>query len=430
MPPSVPRSSNPTIACRAASAPCGCRTNVCGAWPRSWVRSRWFRPSSPCGTSPATGWGWAPTVNLRLAGRAAHRRRPRVRHSPRGGDRTCLVRPARQRRRPRRPSWRYGISRSSIGAAARAHERATKGPRVERREAQHTLDLLNRAREQLAESSAVLDHLGAHARRPARAARLWAVCRQAPRGRLPTLLTSPRPRRPTRPTASLHSPSSPARPRPKSGHWSRTTPRISGTTWVSPGTAADRVGGALMQAAGPARLLYRQPRRRHGLAFAGGRHCAREAAATIHSDFAQRFIGADVAPCDEVIGSGGLAAATRRRPSPARRARPCARRPRRPSNPLQPLTPASPLVRSLLPWWEKVRMRGNLRRGAPSPPCQVRGRLYPSPIKGEGIAGTWVQSRNDRCLWSLTPRAPAARRPRFPAASPSRARGRRPPDRR
>ena len=28
---------------------------------------------------------------------------------------------------------------------------------------------------------------------------------------------------------------------------------------------------------------------------------------TIHSDFAQRFIGADVASCDEVVASGGLA---------------------------------------------------------------------------------------------------------------------------
>ena len=42
------------------------------------------------------------------------------------------------------------------GAAARAHERATTGPRVERREAQHTFELLDQTREQLA-ASTVLD---------------------------------------------------------------------------------------------------------------------------------------------------------------------------------------------------------------------------------------------------------------------------------
>ena len=34
---------------------------------------------------------------------------------------------------------------------------------------------------------------------------------------------------------------------------------------------------------------------------------ALEAAATIHTDFAQRFISAEIAPCDQVVAAGGLA---------------------------------------------------------------------------------------------------------------------------
>ncbi|MCY4113057.1 MAG: DUF933 domain-containing protein [Chloroflexi bacterium] len=190
------------------------------------------------------------------------------------------------------------------GAIARAHERATKGPRVERREAQHALELLSRAREQLSDS-AVLD-TSALTPDDQRALRGFGLFAAKPRAVL----------------ANVDDPDAPAA--------ARATESLSAFAVVAgeteaeiwslepddaqafrddlglPGTAADRVGAAVMQAAG-LHVFYTANRAAATawLLPVGG--TALEAAATIHSDFAQRFIGADVAPCDEVISADGLA---------------------------------------------------------------------------------------------------------------------------
>lgn len=190
------------------------------------------------------------------------------------------------------------------GAAARAHERATKGPRVERREAQHTLELLNRAREQLT-ASAVLD-LEALTRDDQRALRGFGLFAAKPRALI----------------ANVADPDAPAAARATEGV--PTLAVVAGETEAEiwslepddaqafrddlglPGTAANRVGAAVMQAAG-LHVFYTANRAAATawLLPVGG--TALEAAATIHSDFAQRFIGADVAPCDQVIAADGLA---------------------------------------------------------------------------------------------------------------------------
>ncbi len=190
------------------------------------------------------------------------------------------------------------------GATARAHERATKGPRVERREAQHTFELLSRARAQLADS-AVLD-ISAFTPDDQRALRGFGLFAAKPRAVI----------------ANVADPDAPAAARVTAGLSAFAV--VAGETEAEiwslepddaqafrddlglPGAAADRVGAAVMQAAG-LHVFYTANRAAATawLLPVGG--TALEAAATIHSDFAQRFIGADIAPCDQVIAAGGLA---------------------------------------------------------------------------------------------------------------------------
>lgn len=190
------------------------------------------------------------------------------------------------------------------GAAARAHERATKGPRVERREAQHTVDLLDRTRKQLA-VSAVLDTsaLTPDDRRALRGFGLFAVKPRAVIANVADLNAAGA----ARATANL-SAFAVVAGETEAEIWSLEPDdaRDFRDDLGLPGTAADRVGAAVMQAAG-LHVFYTANRAAATawLLPVGG--TALEAAGTIHSDFAQRFIGADVAPCDEVVASGGLA---------------------------------------------------------------------------------------------------------------------------
>jgi hypothetical protein len=190
------------------------------------------------------------------------------------------------------------------GAAARAHERAATGPRVERREAQHTLELLDRTREQIA-ASPVLD-----------TSALTPDDRRALRG---FGLFAAKPRAVIANVADLDAPGA-ARATANLSAFAVVAGETEAEIWSLepedaeafredlglPGTAADRVGVAVMQAAG-LHVFYTANRAAATawLLPVGG--TALEAAATIHSDFAQRFIGADVAPCDEVVTAGGLA---------------------------------------------------------------------------------------------------------------------------
>ena len=190
------------------------------------------------------------------------------------------------------------------GAAARAHERATKGPRVERREAQHTLELLNRTREQLA-ASAVLD-TSALTPDDRRALRGFGLFAAKPRAVLANV-------------ADLDA-SAAARATANRSAFAVVAGETEAEIWSLepddaqafredlglPGTAADRVGAAVMQAAG-LHVFYTANRAAATAWLLPVDGTALDAAATIHSDFAQRFIGADVAPCDEVVASGGLA---------------------------------------------------------------------------------------------------------------------------
>jgi len=190
------------------------------------------------------------------------------------------------------------------GAAARAHERATQGPRVERREAQHTLELLNRTREQLA-ASAVLD-----------TSALTPDDRRALRG---FGLFAAKPRAVIANVADLDA-SAAARATANRSAFAVVAGETEAEIWSLepddaqafredlglPGTAADRVGAAVMQAAG-LHVFYTANRAAATAWLLPVDGTALDAAATIHSDFAQRFIGADVAPCDEVIAAGGLA---------------------------------------------------------------------------------------------------------------------------
>lgn len=189
-------------------------------------------------------------------------------------------------------------------AAARAHERAIKGPRVERREAQHTFALVSSAREQLA-AAAVLDmtSLTPDDQRMLRGFGLFAA-------------------KPRAVVANVADPVAHAAARATEGIPACAV--VAGETEAEiwslepddaeafrddldlPDTAADRVGAAVMQAAG-LQVFYTANRAAATawLLPVGG--AALDAAATIHSDFAQRFIGADIAPCDEVVAAGGLA---------------------------------------------------------------------------------------------------------------------------
>ena len=189
-------------------------------------------------------------------------------------------------------------------AAARAHERATQGPRVERREAQHTFELLGRTREQLA-ASAVLDvaALTPDDRRELRGFGLFAA---KPRALLVNVADGDA-------HATAHATSNIAACAVVAGE-------TEAECWeLEPddadafrddlglrGTAADRVGSALVQAA-DLQIFYTANRAAATawLLPAGG--TALEAAATIHTDFAQRFISAEIAPCDQVVAAGGLA---------------------------------------------------------------------------------------------------------------------------
>ena len=190
------------------------------------------------------------------------------------------------------------------GATARAHERATKGPRAERREAQHTLELLNRTHEQLS-AAAVLD-----------TSTLTPDDQRALRG---FGLFAAKPRAVIANVADLDAPAA-ARATDSLSAFAVVAGETEAEIWSLepddaedfrddlglPGTAADRVGAAVMQAAG-LHVFYTANRAAATawLLPVGG--TALEAAATIHSDFAQRFIGADVAPCDQVIAADGLA---------------------------------------------------------------------------------------------------------------------------
>ena len=190
------------------------------------------------------------------------------------------------------------------GAAARAHERATKGPRVERREAQHALELLNRTHEQLA-ASALLD-TSALTPDDQRALRGFGLFAAKPRAVIANVADSAAPAA-ARATANLPA-SAVVAGETEAEIWSLEPDDAQAfrDDLGLPGTAADRVGAAVMQAAG-LHVFYTANRAAATawLLPVGG--TAHAAAATIHSDFAQRFIGADVAPCDEVIASGGLA---------------------------------------------------------------------------------------------------------------------------
>ena len=190
------------------------------------------------------------------------------------------------------------------GAAARAHERATRGPRVERREAQHTLELLNRAREQLA-ASAVLD-TSAFTPDDQRALRGFGLFAAKPRAVIANVADRDAP--PAARATANHLACAVVAGETEAEIWSLDADDAQAfrDDLGLPRTAADRVGAAVMQAAG-LHVFYTANRAAATawLLPVGG--TALEAAATIHSDFAQRFIGADVAPCDEVIDSGGLA---------------------------------------------------------------------------------------------------------------------------
>ena len=190
------------------------------------------------------------------------------------------------------------------GAAARAHERATKGPRVERRGAQHAFELLDRTREQLAASTA----LDASALTPddQRTLRGFGLFAAKPRAVIANV-------------ADLDAPGA-ARATESFPAFAVVAGETEAEIWSLdpddaeafrddlglPGAAADRVGAAVTQAAG-LHVFYTANRAAATawLLPVGG--AALEAAASIHSDFAQRFIGADVAPCDEVVAAGGLA---------------------------------------------------------------------------------------------------------------------------
>lgn len=190
------------------------------------------------------------------------------------------------------------------GAAARAHERATKGPRLERREAQHSFELLNRTREQLA-ATAVLDleALTPDDQRALRGFGLFAAKTRA------VIANVPDPDAPAAARATANLPAvAVVAGETEAEIWSLEPDDAEDfrADLGLPGTAAERVGAAVTQAAG-LHVFYTANRAAATtwLLPVGG--TALEAAATIHSDFAQRFIGADVAPCDEVVASGGLA---------------------------------------------------------------------------------------------------------------------------
>ena len=189
-------------------------------------------------------------------------------------------------------------------AAARAHERATKGPRVERRDAQHTLELVSSVREQLA-ASAALD-LAALTPDDQRALRGFGLFAAKPRALIANVADLDAPAA-ARATASLPACAVVAA-ETEAEIWSLEPDDAQAfrDDLGLPGAAPDRVGAAVMQAAGL--HVFYSANRAAATAWllpVGG--TALEAAATIHSDFAQRFIGADVAPCDEVVASGGLA---------------------------------------------------------------------------------------------------------------------------
>lgn len=189
-------------------------------------------------------------------------------------------------------------------AAARAHERATKGPRVERRDAQHTLELVSSVRKQLAESAAF--DQAALTPDDQRALRGFGLFTAKPRAVIANVADRDAPAA-ARATANLPA-SAVVAGETEAEIWSLEPDDAQAfrDDLGLPGTAADRVGAAVMQAAG-LHVFYTANRAAATawLLPVGG--TALEAAATIHSDFAQRFIGADVAPCDEVIASGGLA---------------------------------------------------------------------------------------------------------------------------
>ena len=190
------------------------------------------------------------------------------------------------------------------GAAERAHERATRGPRLERREAQHAYDLLNRTREQLAASASI--DLGALTPDDQRALRGFGLFAAKPRALIANVADPDAPAA-ARATANLPA-SAVVAGETEAEIWSLEPDDAEAfrDDLGLPDTAADRVGAAVMQAAG-LHVFYSANRAAATAWFLPVGGTALEAAATIHSDFAQRFIGADVASCDEVVASGGLA---------------------------------------------------------------------------------------------------------------------------
>ena len=189
-------------------------------------------------------------------------------------------------------------------AAARAQERATTGPRVERREAQHTVALVSNAREQLA-ASATLD-LAALTPDDQRTLRGFGLFAAKPRAVVANV-SDPDTRAVARATGDFPACAVIAG-ETEAEIWSL-EPDDAGAFRDDlglPGTAADRVGAAVMQAAG-LQIFYTANRAAATAWLLSEGGTALDAAATIHSDFAQRFIGADIAPCDQVVASGGLA---------------------------------------------------------------------------------------------------------------------------
>lgn len=191
------------------------------------------------------------------------------------------------------------------GAQARAHQRAISGPRAERRDAQNTAELLDRVRANL--TTSVTFDKGMLTLEERRELRGFALLTLKPR------------------VVFVNVSDDDARVMEHATNISPARAVIAGSTeseiwYLEPdeacafreelgltGTAPDRIGQAIVAATG-LQIFYTANRVAASSWLLPGGANAIDAARTVHSDFAERFIRAEVSPADEVIEAGGLAA--------------------------------------------------------------------------------------------------------------------------
>lgn len=190
------------------------------------------------------------------------------------------------------------------GALARARERVDHGPRVERRDAEHTVELLTRLGDVVGQSM-VLDGntLTSIERRELSGFALFALKPRAVVVNVPDVHAQ-----------AMQQVTGPINccdviaGRMESELWDLEADEAQDfrDDLGLYSTAGARISGAIMEAAA-LQVFYTANRSAatSWLLPVGG--TALDAARTVHSDFAERFIRADVARADEVIAAGGLA---------------------------------------------------------------------------------------------------------------------------